>query len=325
VLKDLLRTSDLSPADVTHLLDVAAAFRRDPFRQRFLLANDTVTLYFSKPSTRTRISFETAVARLGGVPVAVGASDLQLGRGETVEDTARVISRYSRAFVIRTFAQADVERFAAAASIPVVNALTDDHHPCQSLADLLTIRDHFGRLAGLRLAYVGDGNNVTHSLLEACALAGMDVTVATPPGFAPQADVVRIARAIAAARGRAMVTVGTDPVDAVAGADVVYTDTWTSMNHEPGSRAERARTFAPYRVDAALLAHAHREAVFLHCLPAHRGEEVSADVLDGPRSLVFDQAANRLHTSTAVLEALLGGELTGSGVREARRELAARA
>jgi ornithine carbamoyltransferase len=222
-----------------------------------------------------------------------------------------VISRYARAFVVRTFADEDVRRFAAAASIPVVNALTDGHHPCQSLADLLTLRDRFSRLSGVRVAYVGDGNNVAHSLLEACALAGVHISVATPPGHGPSPAVVAFARAAAAQTGGG-VSVGTDAAAAVDGAHAVYTDTWTSMNHPQSEHAARAWVFEPYRVDRALMARARPGAVFLHCLPAHRGEEVTADVLDGPQSLAFDQAANRLPVAAAVLEALVCGELAGA-------------
>ena len=311
-MKDLLKTSALSPADVALLLDLADGHRRDPRRSRSLLAGDTVVLYFNKPSTRTRISFETAVARLGGVPIATGPADLQLGRGETIEDTARVISSYARAFVIRTFADADVERFATTATIPVINALTDGHHPCQSLADLLTLRDRFGSLRGLRVAYLGDGNNVAHSLMEACALAGVEIVVATPRAYAPDPGIVGRAAAAASANG-GRVRVTDDAASAVEGAHAVYTDTWVSMGNADAERAERLRVLAPYRVDQALMARARPEAVFLHCLPAHRGEEVTAEVMDGPQSMVLPQAANRLPTAIAVLEALVSGLLGGVG------------
>jgi len=310
-LKDLLRTADLSSSDLERVLDLAAAYKRKPHRHKTLLAGDTVVLYFNKPSTRTRISFETAVARLGGAPIAVGSNDLQLGRGETIEDTARVLSRYTRAFVIRTFKDEDVARFAAAASIPVINALTDGHHPCQSLADLMTLRERFGQLQGLRLAYLGDGNNVTHSLLEAGALAGVDVQVGAPRQAFPSAEVVDRARAIAERTG-ARILVTEDPVEAVRGAHAVYTDVWLSMGQPESERAERIARFTPYQVNTALLEQARPDAIFMHCLPDHRGEEVTAAVVDGPRSIVFDQAENRLHTSAAVLEALVKGELKGS-------------
>ncbi|MEW6269997.1 MAG: ornithine carbamoyltransferase [Thermodesulfobacteriota bacterium] len=300
----LLRIADLAPADLERILALASAFKADPYGHRRLLANDTVVLYFNKPSTRTRISFETAVARLGGIPIGIGPGELQLGRGETIEDTARVVSRYARAFVVRTYDDADVARFAAAATIPVINALTDRHHPCQALADLMTLRERRGALARVRLAYLGDGNNVAHSLLEAAALSGMSIRVATPPGFAPDPDVVAGARRRARDTG-ASIELGDDPVAAVRGADAVYTDVWLSMGDPEEERARRLAALAPYQVNDALLAHARPDAIFLHCLPDHRGEEVTAEVVDGPRSVVFDQAENRLHTAAAVLYALL--------------------
>lgn len=309
-MKDLLRTADLAPDDVIDLLNAAAAAKRRPSEHRDELAGESVVLYFAKPSTRTRLSFETAVARLGGVPVAVGGDQLQLGRGETIEDTARVVSRYAAAFVIRTFDHRDVERFASAATIPVVNALTDLHHPCQSLADLMTLRERFGRLEGLRIAYLGDGNNVCHSLMEACALAGCRIKVAAPPQLAPRPDIVTTARAIAAETG-ARVEVTTDPVAAVEGADAVYTDVWLSMGTSESERAARAAALTGYQVTETLFAHAAPNAVFLHCLPAHRGDEVTAEVIDGPRSLVWEQAENRLHTSVALLDALVHRSLKG--------------
>jgi ornithine carbamoyltransferase len=318
-MKDLLRIADLTVDDLALLLDVADHARRRPDDWSTTLEHDTVVTYFAKPSTRTRLSFAAAIARLGGVAQVVGPDELQLGRGETIEDTAAVISRYARAFVIRTFADEDVRRFAAAASIPVVNALTDGHHPCQALADLMTIRRRFGTLHDLRVAYVGDGNNVAHSLVEACALAGVDVAVATPPGFELDPEVVATAERLSLASG-SLVRTTHDPYAAVAGAHVVYTDVWLSMGTLEAERATRSLALAPYRVDAALMALADREAVFMHCLPAHRGDEVTADVIDGARSIVFDQAENRMHTALAVLHclvhrALLGVQPVVSGAR----------
>ena len=311
MLRHLLRTSDLAPADLALLLDRAETFKGDPYRGREQLRSETVVLYFNKPSTRTRISFETAVVRLGGTPIGVGPDDLQLGRGETIEDTARVIGRYARAFVIRTFAHAEVERFAAASSIPVVNALTDAHHPCQSLADLMTLREKRGDLRALRVAYVGAGNNVVHSLIEAAALSGMTLAVATPRRFAPDAAVVENALHVARASG-ASIELGEDPHVAVRGADAIYTDAWLSMGDPPSERAERLAALGPYQVNERLLGEARADALFLHCLPDHRGEEVTAEVADGPRSVIFDQAENRLHTSVALLSALLDGALAGA-------------
>lgn len=312
-MKDFLTTSDLGPSGLAELLETAWAFKRDPLRGYGLLRGDTVTLYFNKPSTRTRISFETAVARLGGTPVSVSGDDLQLGRGETIEDTARTISRYSRAFVVRTYDDRDIQRFAAAATIPVINALTDRHHPCQSLADALTLAEKKGDLAQCSVAYVGDGNNVAHSLLQVCALSGARISIATPEGHGPDDDIVRQARRSAEKTG-AEIEIGTDPVAAVRNADAVYTDVWVSMGGEDADPAVRYETFRPYQVNAVLMDHARDDAIFMHCLPDHRGEEVTAEVVDGPRSVVFDQAENRLHTSVAVLSALLtdrGGDRDG--------------
>lgn len=315
-MKDLLRVADLSAGDLTHLLDLADAIRERPHHLGRVLAGDPVVCYFAKPSTRTRLSFGSAIARLGGVPEIINGDELQLGRGETIEDTARVISRYARAFVIRTFADDDVARFATAATIPVVNALTDGHHPCQALADAMTLRHHFGRLEGLRVAYVGVGNNVAHSLMEVCALAGADIVVATPPGFEPEPSVVRSARILAGSHGSS-VELTDDPRQAVSGADAVYTDVWLSMGDDEGTRDVRRRTLAEFRVTPALMGLAGPGAVFLHCLPAHRGEEVAADVIDGPASLVFDQAENRMHTAQALLESLVLDRLVGAPVAEA--------
>jgi ornithine carbamoyltransferase len=300
---DLLRISDLDPAELQDLLDLADHARQQPHRWHDLLAGESVVLHFAKPSTRTRISFETAVARLGGTPISTGPAELQLGRGETIEDTAHVISRFAKAFVIRTFADDDVRRFAEAASIPVVNALTDGHHPCQALADLLTLRQHFGRLQGLRVAYIGDGNNVAHSLAEACALAGVDIAIATPPGYEADREILDAVEKTAAGHGSVVVETH-DPLLAAAGADAVYTDVWVSMG-EDAEREQRLAELHPYQVHAGVMEVASPDAVFLHCLPAHRGEEVTAEVIDGPQSLVVDQAENRLHTAVAVLVALL--------------------
>lgn len=310
MLRSYLRVSDLAPQDFTWILDRAEAYKSQPLRSPDLLRGQSVTLYFNKPSTRTRISFETAVHRLGGLPVTVGPNDLQMGRGESIEDSARVISRFSRVFVTRTYSDDEIRRFSAAASIPVINALTDGHHPCQALADLMTLRERFGTLAGLVLTYVGAGNNVVHSLMEACALTGMHLRVATPSHYPADPEVVAHARAIG--QGGATLTLVEDPREAVRGADCVYTDTWLSMGDPDRERSERIRILAPYKVDDALLGLAKATAVFLHCLPAHRGEEVTDEVVDSPRSLVFEQAENKLHTSMAILDGLAGRALRGS-------------
>lgn len=310
MLKDLLRTSDLTPQDVRLLIELAAKYKQHPQRSRKLLRNETVVLYFNKPSTRTRISFETAVARLGGTPIAVGPDDLQLGRAETIEDTARVISRYAKAVTIRTYSDTDVERFALAATVPVINALTDRHHPCQSLADLLTLEEQGKLHPKSKLAYVGDGNNVCHSLLESAALAGLQMAIATPEGFAPDDDIVQQARRIAAETGGSVLLTA-DPCEAADGADAIYTDVWMSMGDADNERTDRLKAFSPYQVNAELMSRARDDAIFMHCLPDHRGEEVTAEVVDGPQSVVFDQAENRLHSSLAILEALLTQQLCG--------------
>ena len=307
-VRNLLSIARLGRANLLTLLDIAGGFKRDPHETPVLLRGHTVVLYFNKPSTRTRISFETAVAQLGGTPLAVGPHELQLDRGETIEDTAQVISSYAKAFVIRTFSHEDVRRFAAAATIPVVNALTDMHHPCQVIGDLLTMRELWGEFAGRRVAFIGDGDNVAHSLIEGCALLGIDVAVACPPGYEPDAGIVEAAQRVAAAAG-STVLITHDPLEAVAEADAVYTDVWLSMGVPELERAARVNAFRDYQVNAALMGHAKPDAVFLHCLPAHRGEEVAADVFDGPRSRVFQQAANRLPTEQAILFALLTGRL----------------
>jgi len=288
---DLLRIADLSEGELHALLDLAGAMKAEPHARLDALRGESVACYFSKPSTRTRISFEAAAHRLGALPIMLRPDELQLGRGEPIADTARVMSSYCAAIVIRTFAQSDVEEMAAAASVPVINALTDDHHPCQALADLLTLRERFGDLAGLKLAYVGDGNNVARSLVEAGALAGMEVVLASPPGYELDGA-------------------GADPRDAVAGAHAVYTDVWVSMGDE-AERERRLRDLRAYRVDPALMALARPDAVFLHCLPAHRGEEVAAAVIDGPQSAVWQQAGNRLPTEQAALYALVTGDWEG--------------
>jgi ornithine carbamoyltransferase len=309
-MKDLLRIADLTPLDLQVLLDLSEQVHQTPHRWPDALGGDNVVTYFAKPSTRTRLSFGSAITRLGGVPEIVGPNELQLGRGETIEDTAAVISRYARAFVIRTFDDEDVRRFAAAASIPVINALTDLHHPCQALADLLTLRQHFGGLEGLKVAYLGDGNNVVHSLLEACALAGVDIAVATPVGLEPDPQIRVDAEAIAERTGAA-VEVTHDPLLAAVGANAVYTDVWLSMGDREEERDQRRRSLQPYQVNDAVMAEAAPDAVFMHCLPAHRGEEVASSVIDGPRSVVLDEAENRMHTAQALLLALLTGALVG--------------
>lgn len=310
-MKDFLTTTDLAADDLAYLLRRAAKFKAKPHGRQNVLSGDTVCLYFNKPSTRTRVSFETAVARLGGVPIFLNGADLQLGRGETLEDTARVISRYARAFVIRTFKDEDIERVARAATIPVINALTDGHHPCQSIADLMTLAEHRGQLSRQKIAYLGDGNNVAVSLMQAAALAGASIAIASPRGFQMPYALVEEAREIAKKRGGTIVSTE-DPGEALRDADAVYADVWLSMGHSDAERAQRNAALAPYQVNADAMRLAKRDAIFMHCLPAHRGEEVTADVADGPQSVIFDQAENRLWSAMAILYGLLENKLDGS-------------
>jgi ornithine carbamoyltransferase len=302
---DLLRIADLTAPQLTALLDLADAMSDGAGSWTARGPGGAVACLFDKPSTRTRVSFELAAHRLGLLPIMLRPDELQLGRGEPLPDTARVLSSYTAAIVVRTFAHATLEALADAAGVPVVNALTDAHHPCQALADLQTLRRHFGYLKGIRLAYVGDGNNVAHSLMEAGALAGMQVIVATPPGYEPDPDVTRTTMELAAAHDGS-IEVTHEARDAVADADAVYTDVWVSMG-EDAERERRVTDPRAYQVNDALMRLAAPGAVFMHCLPAHRGLEVTADVIDGPASVVWKQAANRLPTEQATLYTLIGG------------------
>ena len=302
--RDFLSMDDLAPEELWHLLNEADAVKHDPGAYSTRLAGKQVALIFEKPSTRTRVSFEAAVSSMGGHPIVLRSDELQLGRGETIEDTGTVLSRYVDAIVVRTFGQDRVERLADAASVPVINALTDFSHPCQCLADLQTIREKKGDLASLALAYVGDGNNVAHSLMFGGIKLGMDIRVASPEGYEPFPQVVDRCREIAA-ETRARIVVTNVVAEAVVGADVLYTDVWTSMGQEQES-SERTALFGKYQLNADVVAQAKDEVMVMHCLPAHRGEEISADVLDGPRSIVWDQAENRLHSQKALLAWLLG-------------------
>ena len=305
--RHFLRDDDLSPAEQREVLELALEFHADRFLRTPLKGPKAVAVMFDKPSTRTRVSFSVGVAELGGYPLVIDAAGSQLGRGEPIADTARVLDRQVSAIVWRTFGQERVEEMAAHSSVPVVNALTDEFHPCQILADLATVAQHRGgvdALAGQVLTYVGDGaNNMAHSYLLGGAVAGMHVRVGAPEGFLPDPAIVADAKAVAATTGGS-VTVTSDAVAAVEGADVVATDTWVSMGQEAES-ANRERPFLPFAVDAALMAHAKSDAIVLHCLPAYRGKEISAEVLDGPQSVVFDEAENRLHAQKALLTWLL--------------------
>jgi ornithine carbamoyltransferase len=297
--RHLLTLDSLGRDGIRHTLDLAAYVKKQGGETRGAMAGGRVGMIFDKPSTRTRVSFEAAIWGLGMLPIALRPDELQIGRGETIADTARVLSRYLSALVIRTFEQSKVEELARHSTIPVINALTDDHHPCQALADMMTLEEEFGKLEGLRVAYVGDGNNVCHSLIQGARHMGFSLAVATPEGYEPKAEIV-------AAAG-AQVELVRDPGAAVRGADAVYTDVWASMGREK-EKEERARVFVPYRVDAALMSQAGPEAIFMHCLPAHRGEEVTDEVIDGPQSRVWDEAENRWYTEQALLYGLITGE-----------------
>ncbi len=299
-MKHFLSLMDWSGEAIAGLLRLARAIKADPRSYGEALRGRTLAMIFQKPSTRTRVSFEAGMSQLGGDALFLSPRDLQLGRGETIQDTARVLARYVDGIMARVFDHQDLQRLATG-GVPVINGLSDRLHPVQALADVLTIQERKGRVEGITLAYVGDGNNVCHSLVHAAARTGLRLQVATPPGFAPDSGIVTAAR-----EAGADVEVGVDAAAAVEGADAVYTDVWASMGQED-EQEERRKVFAPYRVDEALFARAAPDAIFLHCLPAHRGEEVTDGVVDHPRSVVFDQAENRLHTQKALLLNLLGG------------------
>jgi ornithine carbamoyltransferase len=307
--RHLLTLDSLGRDGIRQTLTMAARVKRSGGMTRNALDGGRVGLLFDKPSTRTRVSFEAAIWGLGMLPIALRSDELQIGRGETIADTARVLSRYLSAFVIRTFEQARVEELARYATIPIINALTDDHHPCQALADVMTLQEEFKELAGLRVAFVGDGNNVCHSLIQAAGHMGFTLAISTPPGYEPNSEIVAAARANCRVNGGG-IELGHDVKAAVRGADAVYTDVWASMGQEK-EREERARVFAGYCVDGALMALAAPRAIFLHCLPAHRGDEVTDEVMDGPQSRVWDEAENRWYTEQALLYLLITGDVDG--------------
>jgi len=303
-LRHLLRDDDLTPTEQAEVLDLAAALKKEPLSRRPLEGPRGVAVIFDKNSTRTRFSFEIGIAQLGGHAVVVDGRTTQLGREETLEDTGQVLSRYVDAIVWRTFAQHRLTSMAAAATVPVVNALSDDFHPCQVLADLQTLAERKGALKGLRMSYFGDGaNNMAHSLMLGGVTAGVHVTIAAPPGFEPDRGIIAAAEHRAAETGAA-ITLTTDPVGAARGADVLVTDTWTSMGQE-NDGLDRVRPFRPFQVNSELLAQADSDAVVLHCLPAHRDHEITDEVIDGPQSAVWDEAENRLHAQKALLVWLL--------------------
>ncbi|NHU45325.1 ornithine carbamoyltransferase [Rhodococcus opacus] len=304
VAKHFLRDDDLTPAQQAEVLELAARLKKAPFAERPLEGPRGVGVIFEKNSTRTRFSFEMGIAQLGGHAIVVDGRSTQLGREETLQDTGRVLSRYVDAVVWRTFGQKRLEAMASGADVPIVNALSDEFHPCQVLADLQTLVERKGSLKGLKLTYLGDGaNNMAHSLMLGGVTAGVDVTIASPEGFAPLPWVVEAARARAGETG-ATITLSGDPQTAVVGADALVTDTWTSMGQE-NDGLDRVGPFRPFQINEALLAKADADAVVLHCLPAHRGEEITDEVLDGPQSVVWDEAENRLHAQKALLVWLL--------------------
>ena len=311
-MKDLLRTAHLSRADVDLLLDTAADFAKNPLRSRDALANRTVAIYMTKPSTRTRLASETAVAHLGGTPIFLRGDDLQIGRGETIADTAKVISGFCSALLIRTFAQSDVDELGQHATIPVINGLTDLDHPTQLLADWATIREVFGKdIAGRKFTYVGDGNNMAHAWLAMGAILGAHVVVSTPTGkWAPNNEAIATARKIADSTG-AIIEVDHDPEHAAKGSSVLYTDVWMSMGDPESDRKEKLAALAPYQVNGHLMGLAEKDAIFMQCLPAHRGEEVTADVIDGDASHIWREAYHRRTTIQAIMYHLVRGELEG--------------
>jgi len=312
-LKDLLHTSDLSKTDIELLLATASKFAKNPLRSKKALAKRTVAIYMTKSSTRTRLASETAVAHLGGTPIFLRGDDLQIGRGETISDTAKIISGFCSALIVRTFAQSDVNELGKYASIPVINALTDDDHPTQLLADWLTITERFGKdIKNRKFVYVGDGNNVATAWLLMGATMGAHVVVATPGGkWAPKSSVVDQANKIAKQSG-AKIEVLTDPKAAVSGASVVYTDVWMSMGDSEADRSEKIAALTPFAVTNELMKLAAKDSIFMHCLPAHRGEEVAAEVIDGEKSVVWRQAYHRRTTIQALLYHLTRGDLKGN-------------
>jgi ornithine carbamoyltransferase len=302
--KDFLALADFSTESLRELVTLAHDVKRNPRAYQNACAGQTLAMIFQKPSLRTRVSFQTGIFQLGGQGIYLGPTDIQLHRGETIADTAAVLSRYVDGIMARVFGHADVLELANNASVPVINGLSDYNHPCQVLADLQTVSEKFGTLEGLKFAYIGDGNNMAHSIMLGCAKVGMNVAIAHPEGYAPLARVVTETQAIATASGSG-VQITEDPYQAVAQADVVYTDVWASMGQEDEAQ-ERLKRFEGFEITTDLMAAAKSSAIFMHCLPAHRGEEVAAAVIDGPQSVVFDQAENRLHAQKAIMISLMG-------------------
>jgi ornithine carbamoyltransferase len=306
-MRHLLSLRDYSQAEIEEILDLAVQVKADPRAYGDALKGRSLAMIFQKPSTRTRVSFEVGMSQLGGVALYLGANDIQLHRGESAADTAKVLSRYVDGIMARVFSHQDLLDLAKNATVPVINGLSDLLHPCQTLADYFTLRERRGTLRGLKIAYVGDGNNVCNELMVGAAKLGLSMAVATPPGYEPNQLIVKSATREAQKSGAPTPIVTRDPRAAASGADVIYTDVWTSMGQEAEAET-RAAAFEGFTVDADLMSVAKPDAVFMHCLPAHRGQEVTAEVIDGPRSVVFDQAENRLHVQKAILMLLLGGE-----------------
>lgn len=305
-MNHLISLGDLTKGQIHEILNLAEKLKRQQKEgvQHHLLKGKTLGMIFSKSSTRTRVSFEVGMYQLGGNSLFLSSNDIQLGRGESIYDTAQVLSRYIDGIMIRTFSHKDVEDLAQYGSIPVINGLTDLMHPCQILADLLTVYEHKETLEGLKMAYIGDGNNVANSLIQGCAKVGMNVAVATPKGFECDRNIIHEARFDAKANNCEII-ITEDPVEAIKNADVVYADTWISMGQE-AEKESRVKTFMPYQINAELFSKAKEDAIFLHCLPAYRGYEVTEDIIDGPQSVIFDEAENRLHAQKAVLAMLMG-------------------
>ncbi len=304
-MKHLLTIADMTVEEFEKILSLTEKLKKQLKTgvANRTLEGKTLGMIFAKSSTRTRVSFEVGISQLGGMGLFLSSADIQLGRGESIYDTANVLSRYLNGIMIRTFKQSDVEDLAKYGTIPVINGLTDDHHPCQALADLFTIYEHKGSLKGKKLAYIGDGNNVAHSLAEACAKAGMHFAIAAPKGYMCNQEIMENAAAQAKLTGGSILQTE-DPVEAIKDADAVYTDTWVSMGQE-SEKAERVKIFMPYQVNEKLFANAKEDAIFMHCLPAYRGYEVTEGVIDGKNSVIFDEAENRLHAQKAVMAALM--------------------
>lgn len=304
-IKDILRVSDLSRNEIEEIFELTdiVKTKREKKEKYAPLSGKILGLIFSKSSTRTRISFEAGMLQLGGHSIYLDQNNLQMSRGESVKDSARIVSSYLDAVVIRTFSHAEVEELAMNATIPVINGLTDTHHPCQILADLYTIKNSLGRLEGIKVTYIGDGNNIVNSLMEGAAMFGMELVVSTPNGYEPDADILKMSEEVATEAG-GKISLCPDPMEAANDADILYTDVWISMGQEE-ERAKREADFKGYQINGDILKQANKNALVMHCLPAHRGEEISAEVIDGEQSIVFEEAENRLHVQKAILQLLL--------------------